>query len=135
MTTLPDIVSRARDLVDSYENILTQVKILRVQVIDSPEKYDVFGKELDNIIRETREFLQLYSSIEYDQNDYYGRYLRTYYNYLVLISIPYLIDLLKELRNNIDHSRRKYVDKHIAELNAFLERYKSTFDETNESTP
>ncbi|GEM_PF-1472542 len=135
MSGLPDIVARARDLVDAYEELITRVKILRIEVIEQPEKIDSFLPRLEKIIKETAEFLETYSGIEYDMNDYYGKYLKTYYNYLLMVSIPYLIDLLNEVRANIDQSKKHLVEENIAKLSSFTRKYKSTFDNIDKSTP
>ena len=135
MTSLPDIVAQARDLVEAYEEIITRAKILRIEVLNNPGKLDAFIPLLKDIVDKTNGFLKAYSSIEYDENDYYGKYLKTYYNYLIMISIPYLKDLLNEIRARVDDSRKHVLEESLLRLNYFLENYRSTFDKLDESTP
>jgi len=96
-------MTRARDLVDMYEELITRVKLLRVKSREEPEVIDKIVPRLEKAYSETMDFLNKYSEVEVDPSDRYGKYLKTYHDYLLLISIPYLLDLLIEINDNLDN--------------------------------
>lgn len=135
MTTLPEIVARARDLVDVYEDLISRAKILHIDVNSQSSTLHSFISRLERVVKETSDFLEDLKNMEYNVDKYYGKYLRTYYNYLIMISIPYLLELLNEIKNSADQSIRQVLDKIIEELNSFTKKYGSTFNNTDKSTP
>ncbi|MEM0378285.1 MAG: hypothetical protein QXP68_03555 [Thermosphaera sp.] len=102
------IYSRIKLLVDKYEEILSQAKVAPGYVGVDDNRIRIFLSQLDKLLEDSKtlasdivEHVGNYSSSEV------GRLIRAYYNYLRVVGVPYLVDLLEELRNKLVESSCK----------------------------
>ncbi|OYT37194.1 MAG: hypothetical protein B6U89_07735 [Desulfurococcales archaeon ex4484_58] len=97
MADLNMILSNIRDLVDEYEKLITRLKYIKESSRIDPDKVDTLIPRLNRIYNKTVNNLREFKNTDLNINNDYIKYLKTYYNYLIMISIPYTIDLLEEI--------------------------------------
>jgi len=124
----------SRDLVDSYEEVISRVKLLKLEVVLEPSRVNTIIPTLKNLLEKTSVFLEKYSKASFHGEDYYAKYLRVYYNYLLLVSIPYLRDLLDEMARKLSRERH-FLDEILSGFNSILEKYTSTLDYSDKPPP
>ncbi|ABN70227.1 hypothetical protein Smar_1132 [Staphylothermus marinus F1] len=96
-----DYLSNLRDLVNKYEELIDKLKYVKNASNSDPEKVDRIIPEIKGIIEKTTILLSQHEdimTINSDVDENTQQYLKTYYNYLKLVSIPYTYDLLNELK-------------------------------------
>ncbi len=120
MNDIASMVSIARDLVDEYDSLITKIKYVKENISRDVDKVGYVLRDLENIYRKTRDFIEKYNNIVLGE-DIYSKYLVTYKNYLLLISIPYVTDLLYEVREGLEKNNDKYVN----EINQFIKYFNS----------
>ncbi|ADI32427.1 hypothetical protein [Staphylothermus hellenicus] len=96
-----DYLSSLRDLVNAYEKLIDKLKYVKNASNSDPEKVDRIIPEIKGILEKTTILLSKYEdviAINSDIDENTQQYLKTYYKYLKLVSIPYTYDLLNELK-------------------------------------
>lgn len=96
-----DYLSNLRDLINKYEELIDKLKYVKNASNSDPEKVDRIIPEIKGIIEKTTILLSKHEdimTINSDVDENTQQYLKTYYNYLKLVSIPYTYDLLNELK-------------------------------------
>jgi len=121
MNEVVDIVSNLRDLVDEYTRIINIVKLYIYQASSSDSEIDVLINRLSNIVEYTRNVFTLFKRNVNALEDRYRVYAETYYEYISLISIPYLIDLLGKLREHISSGKIERINNIVNDMKTLLE--------------
>jgi len=140
LSDIRDMVIEVRDLVDLYEDAITRIKLAKLDVRMNLDKLNELLPLLESAINRTSKFFEKYVKLSYDESSYYGRYLKVYCNYLLLVSMPYLRDLLNEIINTLsDESNKHMLQELSAHLSRLLDMYgnrcSSTLHHSNESSP
>jgi len=121
MNEVVDIVSNLRELVDEYARIINIVKLYIYQVSSSDSEIDALMDRISNTVKYTRNAFTLFKQNINTLEDQYRVYAETYYEYISLISIPYLIDLLGKLRGHLSSSRIEKIDSIVNDMKTLLE--------------
>ncbi len=126
MTTIYDLLSSFRDIVNTYDTYIDRAKLWKGRVLAGNSRgMESFLSSLEKLIEKTRYAFTLYNNAAVeDADDESMKYIKTYYSYLVLVSIPYIRDILLEIRHSIKNSRdnrlAENIDKTIEQLNGLL---------------
>jgi len=116
----PYIVAKIRDLVDKYDELINKMKILKEKIRESPEIFDELSSILLKIHRETQRIVNICRDKNTELDEEYLIFLQTYCDYLVLISIPYVIELLNNMKNNVKESNDRDIEKMIRLFNELI---------------
>lgn len=116
----PVLVAKARDLVNEYDELINKMKIYKEKIRESPNLFTDLSSVLTSIYSKTRGIIDICSSVEQSSSSEYIRYLRIYCEYLVLISIPYVLELLNIMKNYGDENLRNSIEKFIKKFNELI---------------
>lgn len=111
MSDEASMVAYARDLVSSYDALITRMKYIKEIVKRDPDRLELIMPSLRKLCGDTLSFLSKYSSLIIDEKSSYARFLKTYHDYLVMISVPYALDLLIEIRDKVSGTSSRYVEE------------------------
>jgi hypothetical protein len=121
MTSLHSLLASLRDLVDAYEKIIGELKI-HVQT----SRVEDASLLIDNIKRLTErtestiiELKDIVVNLE-GQEDRLARFITTYYRALIYISLPYLIELCRDLVQIMEKTGHT---TEASELRGLINRY------------
>lgn len=126
MTTIYDLLSSFRDIVNTYDAYIDRAKLWKGRVLAGNSRgIKSFLSSLESLIEKTRYVFTLYNNASAEEaDDESMKYIKTYYSYLVLVSIPYIRDILLEIRHSVkDYNDGRLVediDKTIEQLNKLL---------------
>lgn len=116
----PVVVARARDLINEYDELITRMKIFKEKIRESPDLFTELSSILFNIYNKTRDLMEVCNSVDLDLGEEYSRYLKTYCEYLVLISIPYVLEILNNMKNYASDKLRNSIDKYVKLFNGLI---------------
>jgi len=134
LSSVYDLMLESRDLVDSYEEVISRVKLLKLEVVLEPSRVNTIISELKKLLEKTSVFLEKYSKASFHEEDYYVKYLRVYHDYLLLVSVPYLRDLLDDVARKLGQERY-LLDEILSGLNSIIEKYSSTLNYSDKPSP
>lgn len=107
-----EVVAKARDIVNNYDELINKLKILKEKIRESPDLFKELSLYLTKIYNITKSLLKICNSTtEYSED--YRKYLEAYCEYIVLISIPYVIDLLKNMRDNSSNDIKNNIEEFV----------------------
>ncbi len=117
-----DYISRLRDLVNQYESLIDELKYYKNLAGREPERIDSIREHIESAVSNTVNILENYNSVkDLNIDDTSKKYLSTYYNYLLLVSIPYTLDLLNDIKRELIKRRvfekALIIDYYISLLN------------------
>lgn len=117
-------LSRMRDLVNDYETLIERLKLVKGKAVSGDTALlKSMITCLNKLIARTEKILQEYDTYRnMEENGLAAKYLATYYSYLQLVSIPYTIDILSDIRKILS----TYSDeKLVAEIDALIGKYRN----------
>jgi hypothetical protein len=101
-TEIYNYISKLRDLVNQYESLIDELKYYKNLAGKEPERIDSIREHIESAVSNTINILENYDSVKnLDVDDTSRKYLSTYYNYLLLVSIPYTLDLLNDIKKEL----------------------------------
>jgi hypothetical protein len=112
-----DYISKLRDLVNQYESLIDELKYYKNLAGKEPERIDSIREHIESAVTNTMNILENYDSVkDLNVDDTSKKYLSTYYNYLLLVSIPYTLDLLNDIK-------RELVKRRVFEKALLIDHY------------
>ncbi len=111
-----DLLSNMRDLVDEYDKYIDNAKVVLGRVSrGSSEGLSVFLKNTGLLLGRTLKLIDTYKSIinNAEIDELSVKYLKTYYSYLLLVSIPYIRDLLGEIKEKLEAGNKHEVARRV----------------------
>ncbi|MEM3993618.1 MAG: hypothetical protein QXW93_05360 [Desulfurococcaceae archaeon] len=121
---LHDILSAIRQLVNDCENAIDEGKLaVSTGNIDDIFRYIEVTSEIFNrasfVLKEAKKVVETHGE------DSLTKYINTYYRMLTLISLPYMITILKDMMQILYKQGRN--DKAV-EINKLIENFENTLD-------